>query len=376
MFALVLRAGSSGGARGVSSDTDLQEVSETLAIVSLVKAFRDRGHYVAQLGPLKDNAQPPAAAAAAAAADSSSFTKPGSKGKAWALAGVSRTSQTAGAGRKGSSAAGSSAVSALPEPENAPDLFRLLRNYPELDLGAVGLAGIDVKKRYFLGEQLRIVRAAQLFWTVEEVVGLLSAPFLCLAPPIILLPRNAHLAGTSWESSGASYFLGEQLRIVRAAQLFWTVEEVVGLLRNAYCRTSTVECAHLASRQQKRWVQAAMERPPLRQLFSPTQQRHLLHRLLYADAFERFLARKFPSVKRFGIEGGEALVPGLLALLGRAAGSGVKFVELGMAHRWVGWGAQVGGGVHKWAWRIGGWWGAQVGMAHTWVVGCTSGHGA
>ncbi|CAI5956691.1 unnamed protein product [Closterium sp. NIES-64] len=451
MFALVLRAGSpfagsfvsvfaspfastfarQGGARGVSSDTDLQEVSETLAIVSLVKAFRDRGHYVAQLdplgrhlGPLKDNAQPPAAAAAAAAADSSSFTKPGSKGKAWALAGVSRTSQTAGAGRKGSSAAGSSAVSALPEPENAPDLFRLLRNYPELDLGAVGLAGIDVKKRYFLGEQLRIVRAAQLFWTVEEVVGLLSAPFLCLAPPIILLPRNAHLAGTSWESSGASYFLGEQLRIVRAAQLFWTVEEVVGLLRNAYCRTSTVECAHLASRQQKRWVQAAMERPPLRQLFSPTQQRHLLHRLLYAgktwggwmrtrsvsscgfplvkrfgieggealvpishhtthypspptstpahlhtDAFERFLARKFPSVKRFGIEGGEALVPGLLALLGRAAGSGVKFVELGMAHRWVGWGAQVGGGVHKWAWRIGGWWGAQVGMAHTWVVG-------
>ncbi|CAI7840437.1 unnamed protein product [Closterium sp. NIES-53] len=179
------------------------------------------------LGPLKDNAQPPAAAAAAAAAaaDNSSFTTPGSKGKAWALAGLSRISQVTGAGRKGTSAGGGSGVSSLPEPENAPDLFRLLRNYPELDLGAVGLAGIDVKKRYFLGEQLRIVRAAQLFWTVEEVVG---------------------------------------------------------LLRNAYCRTSTVECAHLASRQQKRWVQAAMERPPLRQLFSPTQQRHLLHRLLYA----------------------------------------------------------------------------------------------
>ncbi|GJP75071.1 hypothetical protein CLOP_g5569 [Closterium sp. NIES-67] len=272
--------GRPGGARGVSSDTDLKEVAETLAIVSLVKAFRDRGHYVAQLdplgrhlGPLKDNAQPPPAAAAAA---NVSVANPGSKGKARGRAGLSWVSKTAAAGSKGSGAGSSSGASNLPEPENAPDLFRLLRNYPELDLGAVGLAGIDVKKRYFLGEQLRIVRAAQLFWTVEEVVG---------------------------------------------------------LLRNAYCRTSTVECAHLASKEQKLWVQAAMERPPLRQLFSPRQQRQLLHRLLYADSFERFLARKFPSVKRFGMEGGEALVPGLLALLGRAAGSGVKFVELGMAHR-------------------------------------------
>ncbi|GJP74669.1 hypothetical protein CLOP_g5221 [Closterium sp. NIES-67] len=221
--------GRPGGARGVSSDTDLKEVAETLAIVSLVKAFRDRGHYVAQLdplgrhlGPLKDNAQPPPAAAAAA---NVSVANPGSKGKARGRAGLSWVSKTAAAGSKGSGAGSSSGASNLPEPENAPDLFRLLRNYPELDLGAVGLAGIDVKKRYFLGEQLRIVRAAQLFWTVEEVVG---------------------------------------------------------LLRNAYCRTSTVECAHLASKEQKLWVQAAMERPPLRQLFSPRQQRQLLHRLLYA----------------------------------------------------------------------------------------------
>ena len=83
------------------------------------------------------------------------------------------------------------------------------------------------------------------------------------------------------------YFLGAQLRIVQATQLFWTVEEVVAVLRNAYCGSSTVECSHLSSKAQKQWVQEAMERPLLRPLFTEEQQRGLLRRVMYAGEASR-----------------------------------------------------------------------------------------
>lgn len=52
-----------------------------------------------------------------------------------------------------------------------------------------------------------------------------------------------------------------------------------------------------------------------------------------ADSLERFLSRKFPSSKRFGLEGCEALLPGLHSLIQASAGHGTERIKIGMAHR-------------------------------------------
>ena len=123
------------------------------------------------------------------------------------------------------------------------------------------------------------------------------------------------------------------MKVRQATQLFWTVREVVDLLAGSYCGSATVEAAHLPSAEQQLWVSEQWERPVTRDLFTPGEKRDILFRLLYADEFERFLAAKFPSSKRFGLEGCESLLVGLYAMLRRAAEEGVEAVELGMAHR-------------------------------------------
>ena len=68
----------------------------------------------------------------------------------------------------------------------------------------------------------------------------------------------------------------------RATQLFWTVNEVVALLRGSYCGTTTVEHEHVVSQGGKDWIRLMVERPQARSLFLPSFQRRILYHLLYA----------------------------------------------------------------------------------------------
>ena len=98
-----------------------------------------------------------------------------------------------------------------------------------------------------------------------------------------------------------------------------------------YCGTMSVECNHLTSKERKRWLREQVECGPREA--SATERRRTLERLLTADRLEVFLAEKFPSAKRFGLEGAESLVPGLQAFVERSAERDVGCVVLGMAHR-------------------------------------------
>lgn len=111
--------------------------------------------------------------------------------------------------------------------------------------------------------------------------------------------------------------------------------QLVRQFLDRYCGTLAVESGHLSCESQRHWVQAAVES----QTYAPTaaQQRHVLKALVHADRLERFLAQRFPSSKRFGIEGCEAAIPGLLALCAAFAEGGGRRVELAMAHRCVYW---------------------------------------
>jgi 2-oxoglutarate dehydrogenase E1 component len=109
------------------------------------------------------------------------------------------------------------------------------------------------------------------------------------------------------------------------------LRDILRVLRDAYARTVGLEYMHIQEPDQKAWIQERAEREPAP--LSKERKRRILERLNAAEAFETFLHTKFVGHKRFGLEGGESLIPMLDALLDRAADAGVEEAVVGMAHR-------------------------------------------
>ncbi|WP_298251516.1 multifunctional oxoglutarate decarboxylase/oxoglutarate dehydrogenase thiamine pyrophosphate-binding subunit/dihydrolipoyllysine-residue succinyltransferase subunit [uncultured Arthrobacter sp.] len=106
---------------------------------------------------------------------------------------------------------------------------------------------------------------------------------------------------------------------------------MLGVLRDAYCRTTGIEYMHLQDPVERQWFQDELEHPyskPDRE-----EQLRILEKLNSAEAFETFLQTKFVGQKRFSLEGGESLIPLLDAVLSGAADDGLDEVAIGMAHR-------------------------------------------
>ncbi|MFM9083788.1 MAG: thiamine pyrophosphate-dependent enzyme, partial [Actinomycetota bacterium] len=109
------------------------------------------------------------------------------------------------------------------------------------------------------------------------------------------------------------------------------LDELLGVLRDAYCRTIGVEYMHIQDTDEQRWIQSKMEGVT----FTPTldEKLRILERLNAAEAFEKFLATKYVGTKRFGVEGAESMIPILDAVLSGAADAGLHGAVLGMMHR-------------------------------------------
>jgi multifunctional 2-oxoglutarate metabolism enzyme len=109
------------------------------------------------------------------------------------------------------------------------------------------------------------------------------------------------------------------------------LREILGVLRDSYCRTVGVEYMHIQDPEQRRWFQEHLEKP----YEKPThdEQMRILGKLNEAEAFETFLQTKYVGQKRFSLEGGESLIAVLDAVLQGAAEEGLDEVAIGMAHR-------------------------------------------
>jgi 2-oxoglutarate dehydrogenase E1 component len=107
--------------------------------------------------------------------------------------------------------------------------------------------------------------------------------------------------------------------------------DILGVLRDAYCRTVGVEYMHIQEPDQKHWIQQHVEGTSTR--LPPEEHRHILGRLNAAEALEKFLETKYIGQKRFGLEGAESAIPLLDAVLDEAAKAGMESGVLGMAHR-------------------------------------------
>jgi multifunctional 2-oxoglutarate metabolism enzyme len=109
------------------------------------------------------------------------------------------------------------------------------------------------------------------------------------------------------------------------------LRDILGVLRDSYCRTVGTEYMHIQDPEERRWLQERIEVPHERA--GHDEQIRILSRLNVAEAFEMFLQTKFVGQRRFSLEGGESLIPLLDAVLAEAARSGLEEAVIGMAHR-------------------------------------------
>ncbi len=109
------------------------------------------------------------------------------------------------------------------------------------------------------------------------------------------------------------------------------LRDVLGVLRDSYCRTVGIEYMHIQDPEQRRWIQERVERAHSKP--DRDEQLHILRKLNQAEAFETFLQTKYIGQKRFSLEGGETLVPLMDAILSEAAHDDMDEVVIGMAHR-------------------------------------------
>lgn len=111
-----------------------------------------------------------------------------------------------------------------------------------------------------------------------------------------------------------------------------TLKEIIDACEHLYCSSYGIEYIHIPSKEQCDWLRERIEIPtPFK--YSVDEKRQILDRLIWATSFESFLATKFPNDKRFGLEGAEAVVPGMKAMIDTSVEHGIEDVVIGMPHR-------------------------------------------
>ena len=112
-----------------------------------------------------------------------------------------------------------------------------------------------------------------------------------------------------------------------------TLKEILGRLKETYCRSVGVEYMHLQDPEERSWLQAHMEPTRNSPDLPPDDRIRLLEKLIQSAMFEQFFNKKYVAVTRFSLEGGDGVIPMLDVLLRRLADLGAHEVILGMAHR-------------------------------------------
>ena len=112
-----------------------------------------------------------------------------------------------------------------------------------------------------------------------------------------------------------------------------TLREILDILKQTYCGTVGVEYMHVMDPEERAWIQQHIEGPRNQADFTVNGKRAILQRLIAAESFEQFLHTKHQGTKRFGLDGGEALVPAMEQIMKRGGQLGLKEIVVGMSHR-------------------------------------------
>lgn len=140
-----------------------------------------------------------------------------------------------------------------------------------------------------------------------------------------LEPETYGFSGDDWDRP---IFLNNELGFEKA-----TLRELMSALHQTYGGTIGVEFMHISDPEQRDWIRDRIEDSRNHTDFTNEGKKAILSRLTAAEGFEKFLQTKYTGTKRFGLEGGEALVPAIEQIMKRGGQLGLKEIVLGMAHR-------------------------------------------
>ena len=112
-----------------------------------------------------------------------------------------------------------------------------------------------------------------------------------------------------------------------------TLNEIIQILNKTYASSIGVEFLHIQSVEQKQWVQERIEEVHNKTNFTTQGKKAIFQRLVESELFEQYLDKKFLGTKRYGVEGGESMIPGIEQIVKQSCLAGVQDIYFGTAHR-------------------------------------------
>ena len=111
------------------------------------------------------------------------------------------------------------------------------------------------------------------------------------------------------------------------------LNQILQILKKTYCSNIGYEFMHMGDPEEKTWIRNRIEGPEKNIYFTDNGKKAILNKIIQAEGFEKYLHVKFVGTKRFGLDGGESLIPALEQIIKRGGSLGAKEIKIGMPHR-------------------------------------------
>ena len=111
------------------------------------------------------------------------------------------------------------------------------------------------------------------------------------------------------------------------------LNQILKILKKTYCSNIGYEFMHMSDPDEKNWIRDRIEGPEKDIQFTENGKKAILNKIVEAEGFEKYLHIKFVGTKRFGLDGGESLIPALEQIIKRGGNLGAKEIKIGMPHR-------------------------------------------
>ena len=213
------------------------------------------------------------------------------------------------------------------DPNSVDDSWdNFFRNFVGQATTSSGVSGQTIQESMRL---LLLVRAYQVNGHRKAKLDPLG-----LEERVIPIDLDPGLYGFSKDDYDREFFLGtwRMLGFLSENRPVQTLRYILSRLEQAYCGSIGYEYMHIADREKCNWLRDKIETPASTQ-YNKQRREVILDRLIWSSQFENFLATKWTAAKRFGLEGGETLIPGMKEMFDRAADLGVESIVIGMSHR-------------------------------------------
>ena len=112
-----------------------------------------------------------------------------------------------------------------------------------------------------------------------------------------------------------------------------TMRQIVDIVKRTYCGTFALQYMHISDPEQSAWLKERIEGYDKEITFTREGRKAILNKMVEAEGFEKFLHVKYTGTKRFGLDGGESLIPAMEQIIKRGGALGVKDIVIGMPHR-------------------------------------------